>query len=227
MSKLFDGVAERYDLWYESPIGSYALELEKEMILRFSEPKRGEKILDIGCGTGVFASSFAKLGLDVTCLDISEKMLNVAKTKRIKGIRFILGDVNRLPFEDETFDIVIAVTTLEFLEDPGKGIREMRRVLKKDGRIVLGILNKWSLWTLERKIRSFFEESVFKSARFYSVYEVKSFFGDMKFNWGSTLFMPPNTPNFILKHTKNLEEILSKSILKIFGGFIVIKASFS
>ncbi len=61
-------------------------------------------------------------------------------------LKFIVGQAQKLPFEDATFDRVIAVTVLCFVDDAGKAIAEMARVLRPRGRLVIGELGYWSLW---------------------------------------------------------------------------------
>jgi ubiquinone/menaquinone biosynthesis C-methylase UbiE len=62
------------------------------------------------------------------------------------AIHWIQADINRLPFDRETFDLVIGNIVLEFVENPEKVVAEALRVLKKDGRLVIGLINKESYW---------------------------------------------------------------------------------
>ncbi len=221
----FDEIASDYDAWYQTPLGTYANRLEKKLIFELAEQKSGETVLDIGCGTGNYSIELASMCLKVVGIDPSANMLKIAREKAEKGrldIEFILGIAESLPFNDNQFDIVLLVTTFEFL-DPEKTIFEMKRVLKKDGRIILGVLNRWSLWALERRIKSLFTKNIFDNARFYSILEIKQFFGKMKCK--TTLFAPPNTPSFLLRYFKRFERMLSK-IFKPFGAFIVCQFRF-
>ncbi len=223
----FDRIASSYDKWYDTPLGKYAHELEKELILQFAAPKKGERILDVGCGTGIYAIELAKMGLDVTCYDRSRNMLRVswnkAQERRIH-MNFVLGTAEKLPFRDRSFDLIISITTLEFIEHPALVVNEMKRVLRRSGRIVLGVLNSWSSWAIERKLKSLVRESVFKYARFYNPLELTTMLRPMKVEWDSTLLLPPETPEFVLNGGKKIEKFLVK-ILKPFGAFICLKAT--
>ncbi|MDD2665723.1 MAG: class I SAM-dependent methyltransferase [Methanocellales archaeon] len=218
----FDEIASEYDAWYQTPLGAYANRLEKELIFELAEQKPGEIVLDVGCGTGNYSIELARMCLKVVGIDTSVNMLKIAREKAEKGeldITFVLGTAESLPFNDDQFDMILLVTTFEFL-DPEKAIVEMKRVLKKDGRIILGVLNKWSLWAFERRMKSLFNKTIFDNARFYSTLELKRFFGNMECK--TTLFAPPNTPSFLLKYLERFEGTLS-TVFKPFGAFIVCR----
>jgi ubiquinone/menaquinone biosynthesis C-methylase UbiE len=92
-----------------------------------------EAIADLGCGSGVFTSLLAKAGFTATGVDLSPRMIELAR-KLHPGSTFLEGDVESLPFEDETFDDVLLSGILHHLPDPTACIREVRRILKPGGR---------------------------------------------------------------------------------------------
>ncbi|MBN2014963.1 MAG: class I SAM-dependent methyltransferase [Candidatus Altiarchaeota archaeon] len=209
----FDEIAKSYDSWYGTPIGSYADRLEKKLIFIFTEPKKKKKVLDIGCGTGSYVLEFKRNGMGVVGMDVSRKMLKIAKNK-VEGCDFVFGDAKNLPFKDNSFDLVTLITILEYVDDPEKIIQEGKRVLEKDGKIILCVLNKFSLWALQRRVT----ERDWMGVRFFSPFELKKRFGVKR--WKSTLFAPKFTPPFLLRYLENFEGILSR-IFKPFGAFIV------
>ena len=75
MSEIFNGVAERYDKWFTTPIGRYVDSVEWEMFKEKMKPRGGEKALDVGCGTGIYLLRLAAMGLTCTGIDTSDKML--------------------------------------------------------------------------------------------------------------------------------------------------------
>lgn len=95
------------------------------------------KVLDVGTGRGFLALILAEMGHQVTGLDLSFGMLGFAKAGcHEKGApEFCLGDAERLPFREESFDLVISRHLLWTLPHPGTAIREWKRVLRPDGRI--------------------------------------------------------------------------------------------
>ena len=214
---------DEYDAWYMTPFGAYADRLEKELVFSFLGDVRGVSVLDVGCGTGNYSLELAKKGAKVTDIDSSEKMLSKAKEKAKKEgvkVRFVLGKAEELPFNPKSFDIILSVTACEFLDDMGLAIKEMERVVKDDGKIVVGLINKWSLYCIgKRIIGKFRKDSIYNRARFYDITELKRLFGDVE--WDSTLFAQEWFPSWFLKPFHGLEKILSKAF-KPFGAFIVL-----
>jgi len=118
-------------------------------------PKKGLKILDVGCGTGELSLLFAEMGHKVTGIDISRQMLKTAKTKaesRGADITFEEGDAENPPFDTSSFDIVFSRHLLWTLPNPKKAIENWKRVLRKNGKVVI-IDGVWDSGTLESRVR--------------------------------------------------------------------------
>ncbi|MGG5252003.1 class I SAM-dependent methyltransferase [Neobacillus sp. SM06] len=168
----FDDSAATYDSWCLTEIGSFVDHLEKEIVFQLAMPQMGEKALDLGCGTGIYSIWLARNGLNVTGVDLSANMLDRAKEKAASlslPIAFVRSDIQQLPFEDETFDLVVANIVLEFVGNPNKVLQEGLRVLKKGGRFVCGFIGKDSPWG--KKYQTQGQEkpgSVFANAAFFS-----------------------------------------------------------
>jgi ubiquinone/menaquinone biosynthesis C-methylase UbiE len=116
-------------------------------VMALANPQRGERVLEVACGTGaltcVVAQSIGPNGR-VVGLDLSAEMLAEARKIRldpssIAPIEWREGDVNAIPFENETFDIVFCNFGLMFFPDRVAALKEMRRVLKPDGRLALAV----------------------------------------------------------------------------------------
>jgi len=152
---LFNKYYKEYDDWYDKNRYAYLSEIEAiEKVL----PKKG-KGLEIGVGTGRFAS---RLGIRYG-IDPSAKMLKIAKRR---GIKTEVAYGENLPFGNNEFDYILIAITICFANNPKKVIAESKRVLKKDGRIIIGIVDKNSfLGKYYRKKKSKF----YKAARFFSV----------------------------------------------------------
>lgn len=106
---------------------------------------QGKKALDVGCGGGLLAEEFARLGCTVTGIDPSEPSLETARRHAsASGLRidYQVGAGERIPCEDGSFDIVYCCDVLEHVNDLGRVIAEIARVLKKDGVFLYDTINR-------------------------------------------------------------------------------------
>ncbi len=96
-------------------------------------------VLDIGSGDGAIAQLLAPRTRSITCLDRSDRMIAAAK-KRLadqKNVRFNVGDMHELPFDDESFDAVLLFNTLTYAHKPERAVAEARRVLRPGGNLIV------------------------------------------------------------------------------------------
>ena len=103
--------------------------------VRLSELASGAKVLDLGCGSGIFTTLLARRGFDVTGLDISPALLELARRKNPE-IAYLEGDVEALPFEDASVDGILLSGIVHHLPDARLCAAEVFRVLKPAGRFV-------------------------------------------------------------------------------------------
>ncbi len=201
----FEKHRERYESWFERHRHAYLSELEA---VRRLLPKEG-KGAEIGVGTGRFAGPLGiKLGVEP-----SRAMAEIAKKR---GIEVIEGVAENLPFPDESLDYLLMVTTICFVDDPERALREAYRVLKPGGALIIGFIDKNS--PIGRHYEEHKEESVFyRDARFFSTEELLELLkrvGFRKFKIVQTLF-------------HRLDEIKEIEPVKPGygdGSFVVIKA---
>lgn len=99
------------------------------------DPQPGQRILDVATGTGMVAQALARRGAVVTALDQSEAMLGVARSRQLKGVTFVQGEAERLPFEDASFDALTFTYLLRYVDDPQATLCELARVIAPGGRI--------------------------------------------------------------------------------------------
>ena len=173
--RFFDEWPEVYDRWFTTPIGSLVKKYEAQLILDLLKPRQGEIILDGGCGTGIFTLDILSSGSKVIGLDISLPML-IQAGKKLKGYPFqmVLADMLNLPFRENSFDKVVSVTALEFIEDAKGGVEELFRVTRRGGCIVAATLNTLSPWALRRKAQAKEGHTIFEKAIFRSPDELRS-----------------------------------------------------
>ena len=132
---MFDEVARRYDL--TNDVLSVGQDRRwRRAVLDAVAPRPGERVLDLAAGTGTSSQPFADRGAVVVPCDFSLGMLRVGKQAR-PALRFTAGDGTRLPFADDAFDAVTISFGLRNIVDPLAGLREMRRVTRPGGRLVV------------------------------------------------------------------------------------------
>lgn len=120
---------------------AYLDSFEKKQLLPLLGDIAGKKVLDVGAGTGRLSSELQKLGAEVTALDVSEQMLLELHRKN-KNIEIVVGDAERMPFSNETFDIVVAAFLIVHLKNPELFFDEAYRVLKNGGKFLVTNINQ-------------------------------------------------------------------------------------
>ena len=115
--------------------------------VKFTEAKKGDKILDICCGTGNQLFYFAKLGVETVGIDINPKMIKIAEKRKyklgVKNVSFLVGDAAKLPFEENSFDLALISLALHEIDENlrDKIISEMKQVVKENGSLIFIDLN--------------------------------------------------------------------------------------
>lgn len=132
----WDRVAGVYDLFANFYNGKVHKELCKRVESMISPT---DHVLECACGTGMLSISIAPKCSFLTATDFSQNMLNKAKQKcsMYSNIRFQRADICRLDYPDESFDKVIAANVIHLLSDPHQALKELDRVCKKGGLIII------------------------------------------------------------------------------------------
>ena len=159
--EVFNNFALEYDKWFEDHKVEYALELKA---IREYLPKEGDGI-EIGAGTGRFTQP---LGISLG-VEPSEAMRSLALSR---GTNVVAGTAESLPVVDGTYEYAVLVTTVCFLDEPELAFKEVYRVLKAEGFIIVGLIDndsKLGKKYEEKKIKSKF----YKNATFHSVVEIQ------------------------------------------------------
>jgi ubiquinone/menaquinone biosynthesis C-methylase UbiE len=114
--------------------------------------KETEHALEVAAGTCICGRALAPFVKDITCLDMTEEMLaqgkKLAGESQINNIYFQIGNAEELPYESETFDLVITRLSFHHFVSPKKPFQEMKRVLKKGGKLVV-----WDMEAAEEPLR--------------------------------------------------------------------------
>ena len=122
---------------YDAAVEPFNASLRK-YVLKIAKPSAGMKVLEVGCGTGTNLALFAEAGCEISGIDLSPSMLDLAQTKLGDGANLHLGDASAMPFDDGEFDLVLGFLTLHEmpLEVRGPVVSEMARVAGNNSRIV-------------------------------------------------------------------------------------------
>jgi ubiquinone/menaquinone biosynthesis C-methylase UbiE len=203
--EIFEKHAKSYDEWFNR--NRFVYESEILALKRFI-PKNG-KGLEIGVGTGRFG---IRLGIKIG-VEPAKAMADIAWER---GIKVIKARAEKLPFNDSSFDFVLMVVTICFVQDPIQALREARRVLKTGGYIVIGMIDRESflgkLYETKKK-----ENKFYNYANFYSVKKVLDWLKKLQFRNFKTC-------QTIFKVPKRITTVEPVKEGYGIGGFVVILA---
>jgi ubiquinone/menaquinone biosynthesis C-methylase UbiE len=188
MGTVFDkNLGKAYDTWCRSAEGRIVDRCLPRLVPILLDPFPGERILDVGCGTGNHLLTFEKLGLEGNGVDPSPTMLAQARERLRSGCRLYQGEAEDLPFEDNEFHLVSLINTLEFVEKPLEALREAGRVASR--KVLIMTFNGFSCFGASARIRGLFGDQLFRSARMFSIMELKALieaaYGNAPMTWRS------------------------------------------
>ncbi len=205
----FDTLAAAYDAWFEEegkPIFAIEAQAFREILPLLSKPW-----LEVGVGSGRFAQAL----VIETGIDPSIKLLDMARSR---GVAVLLSEGESPPFRDGAFGAVFIIVTLCFVASPLKVLTEANRLLRKDGKIVLGLVLQESPWGRYYQVKKRKGHRFYKHATFYSYDDVKRLLTQTGFSTEhvlSTLFQKPGE----VEHMESPQKGYSPN-----AGFTVILA---
>lgn len=142
-----------YEILYDSEADHWWLASRRRMVVDWIEQRypgrRDLQILDVGCGTGMMLVDMARLG-NAQGIDASDEALGFCRRRGLTSVQ--KGNVARLPFADDSFDVLTGVDILEHIDDDAGALREWGRVLKPGGRLFLFVPAHQWLWSLQDEI---------------------------------------------------------------------------
>ncbi len=200
---VFETDSERYERWFENHSSAYQSEVTA---VQMALPASGRG-LEVGTGTGRFSTPFG-------IVDGVEPAAAMRRVAEARGINVLDAKAEALPFPDGTFDFVLMVTTICFVDDPLQACREAGRVLKSGGYLVIGLVDSNSELGQQYESRKA-ESPFYRDARFFSVAELTQIMtnaGFENFRYHQTLFQSPEASGKV----EPVKEGFGK------GGFVVI-----
>lgn len=175
----------------------------------------GKKVLDIASGEGYGTNLISKHASSVIGVDISEEAIEHAKKKyRSNNISFIRGSAENIPLSDNSIDVVISFETLEHLENHDKMLEEIKRVMTKNGMLVISSPDK-SYYSDAANYKNEFHIKELYADEFYSL--IKKYFSNVEMYYqnfiiGSVISMPEEKKN-IIEYSGNYTQITEKKKL--------------
>lgn len=139
-------IAQRLHQWYATPEGIFALQREYRLFQHLVSdwPRRGQTLLHVGCGTGIFLEMLWEYGFDVTGLDPAPDNLAATRERLGQRAELLLGQPDYLPLEDESMDYVALLSLLEYVDNPHEILAEALRVAARG--VLVGFMNSASLY---------------------------------------------------------------------------------
>lgn len=219
-----------YDAWYETPLGAAAHRIELGLIAELAAPKRGERALEVGCGTGTYSAWLAGVGLEVTGLDRDPVMLAAARAK-VPAAQLVEGDATTLPFAEGEFDLAVAVTVSCFLdaEQRRRAARELLRVVRPGGRVVVGELARYSLWAAQRRVKGWRGSATWRQSHFTTAGELRRLFreaGATAITTRHGIYLPPWDVAALVGRAEAIER-LGQPLGAFAAAFVVARAEAS
>ncbi|MEE9515807.1 MAG: class I SAM-dependent methyltransferase [Candidatus Adiutricales bacterium] len=195
MTLIFDSRSlKQQEAWLKTEAGRAAFELQKNLVLGLVSPKARERLLDVGCGSGLYLQIFRREGLYVTGLDPSVAMLDQARKQLGPGADLFPGEAEELPFEDNEFDIVILIMVLERAVNPGAVLAEAFRVARS--RVFIGALNGLSMTALALRTKGLIKPDFYNRIRYITPWGVMNMMSELtdtsQIRWRTVHLLPPS-----------------------------------
>ncbi|MEP6714281.1 MAG: class I SAM-dependent methyltransferase [Terriglobia bacterium] len=151
--RFFDQRAAAYDREYddESP-GGYALRIRRRKVMDLFDGDGG-KVLDVGCGPGMMASEVLRRDCEFWGVDPSENMIDICRSRfgTVKRAHFVIADALNLGLPDASFDLVMCMGVMDALQDRQLAVREMIRVLKPGGTLIITFTSQSSPYAVWKR----------------------------------------------------------------------------
>ena len=205
--------------------GQYFVQIVAADITKYVSP--ADRVLEIGCGTGMFTAGFRRASKEVISTDISSGMIDMARNRIPEG-NFSVADAENLPFEDNSFDCVVGVNTFSYFQNKHRAVAEITRVLKTPGKLVLydmNLLNPlWFIYPLFDKRHRLYFRQLSQSNRLWLSHLVRDSRLHLReireFYW-----LPFSTPPVMVRLLKPMDGVLNHiPLIRYFGSRIKLVA---
>jgi len=195
LTLIFDPRAiKQQETWLKTEAGRAAFQLQKNLALGMIKPQPRERLLDVGCGSGLYLQSFRQEGVYVTGLDPSVSVLDRARKHLGPGVDLFQGEADDSPFEDNEFDIVLLIMVLDHADNPETVLAEAFRVARS--RVFVGTLNGFSLTAMSQRIRGIMKPDFDTRVRYITPWRLLSMVSELtdtsQTKWRTVHSLPPS-----------------------------------
>ncbi len=231
----FDKIAEEFDNKfspYFTKAGQWRVRRRISFFIEHANINEGSKILEIGCGTGEYTQHLAATGADICAVDISSRMIQLAKKKCLfYDVKFEIADMLDLPYSSGYFDAVVGNTILHHSYNLNSVFSEIRRVLKNHGRIAFSEPNMLNPQIALQKNISFLKEMAGDTSDEIAFFRwhmakilKKEGFEDIEVR--PIEFLHPYTPDIFVSIVNDISNIFEKiPVIREIGGSLLISAA--
>ena len=193
MGRIFDiHLAKAYEDWISSSKGARMESFVERMISETLKPFKHESVLDIGCGSGNHLLLASRAGMNITGIDASPYMLSLARNRLENKCELKKANAEDIPFEDNEFDLVFLINTLEFVDNPLPVLIEAGRLAKRG--IFIVIFNSVSKYCRWQKICGLFGKTLFSNVQPYGLWKMKRLitkaYGTVPVTWQCEYLFP-------------------------------------
>jgi ubiquinone/menaquinone biosynthesis C-methylase UbiE len=213
--------AQAYSRWMDDPRNKSVLESESRLMMEMLAPLETDSAVSIGGCAGSRLLPFVDQGINLTAIDASPYMLDLLGAYCGSRIELYRGNLEDLPFEDNSFNHACLVTTLEFVDRPERVIAEACRVAKD--KLFIGFLNRYAIKGVQRRVSGMFRKTLFNRASFFSIWELKKYVkavaGDVPIAW-RTVGQFPDTGGFF-KDRIEQSRVIQRFPFGAFAGMVV------
>ncbi len=222
-------VSDAEKVWnWSSPAGKRRADRRVDFLINIPEIKKEDKVLEIGCGTGLFTEKlYNATKANITGIDISEDLLEIAR-KKIPGANFIIGDAMNLSLKDESFDVICGSSVLHHL-DMEKAYKEFYRVLKPGGRMIFAEPNMINPQIMIQKNVPFIKKWMGDSPDETAIVRWKTYKQLKNTGFKDIMITPydflhPATPPFMINFVESFGKAVEKvPLLKEIAGSVIIQ----
>jgi ubiquinone/menaquinone biosynthesis C-methylase UbiE len=226
----YDREVSQYDEIFQTKGGKHFIKKKLLKAESYGFIKKGQNVLEIGSATGVFSFEYEKYDINLTAIDLSPENIKWAKNKaanKNSSIEFQVADVEILPFPDNYFDGILSFSTLRYVPNIDLALKEIYRVLKPGGYIIIDFPNKKCPWFGGLKKKVLGREHIFDNHYYWKdivIMMSKTNFKNVKMKRG--LFVPKSTPNNLFWLFSIIEFFAEKlPVLKTYSAIIFIGAN--